>query len=84
MEDVDEEEDHIEMNLGLGVLEEVEDDDESDMSEEDKGHEAAGAESLLTALNSTKQPTKDDDDRVMDDLLNRHFDRRKAGIEDID
>lgn len=84
MEEVDDEEDHIEMNLGLGVLEEARDDDESSLSERDEDHEAAEVESTSTAANPTKHVAKDHDDHIMDDLLNRHSDRRKAGIEDID
>jgi hypothetical protein len=85
IEDVEEDEQHIEMNLGLGVLEEkgqddtsISSEDSSDFEEELEGNEDVPASSRCeTRVKDNKASD------VMSDLLGQQNVRQKAGIEDL-
>lgn len=86
MEDVEEDEEHIEMNLGLGVLEEkTEDaDDSSDSSKssvDEDGHQTRQA--LPASSAPVKRSNKDREVDAMGELLGRDMDKQKIGIEDL-
>jgi len=86
MEDVDDGEQHIEMNLGLGVLEEQREgdsdssDDSSDSDEESLCEEEEGVPISSGAV--SREPDEREPN-IMRKLLGQKNDRRKPGIEDL-
>lgn len=84
MEDVEDGEQHIEMDLGLGVLEEKRDGD-SGSDENSSGDESEWLEDLEAPISSGTVKREQDgrDTQVMDKLLGQHHGQRKAGIEDL-
>jgi len=85
MEDVEEDERHIEMNLGLGVLEEKHDSRNSSSSEGSSDiDDDPGQEEDLPASSATAKRRKEDrNPDVMGDLLGKPVEYRKVGIEDL-
>ncbi|KAK5122041.1 hypothetical protein LTR85_004287 [Meristemomyces frigidus] len=86
MEDVEDGEQHIEMNLGLGVLEEKQDGDSSssgEESEDESESELSDDTDVPTSSAAVKREQDGKDTQVMDKLLRQRTGRRKAGIEDL-
>lgn len=75
MEDVEEGQQHIEMNLGLGVLEEQNEDSEKSIKESSDKHENDVTD---------QQRSEDGDPNAMNELLGRSHTKAKAGIESLD
>ncbi|KAH9828921.1 zinc finger protein AEBP2-like [Teratosphaeria destructans] len=83
MEDVQDGEQHIEMDLGLGVLEEQgEDVDRSDATS-DGEDEAEVPGDIPNSSNAAGRKAVCKDRSVMCKLMGRPTDRKKAGIEDL-
>lgn len=85
MEDVEDGEQHIEMNLGLGVLEEQQQEaDTSDDNGSDSSDEVAsdGRPGLPVYSGPVRSPSNDET-RYMDALKGRHTEKRKSGIEEV-
>ena len=84
MEDVEEGEQHIEMNLGLGVLEETQDGDSSS-SDESSESESGEADEVDVPVSSgvIKRTEEEKDTKVMDKLLGQKRDRRRGGVEEM-
>lgn len=85
MEDVEDGEQHIEMNLGLGVLEERRSDESESESECSSGRngEEDHDESGLLSSDAMQQLQHDARSDVMRKLLGRSIERRRPGIEDM-
>lgn len=86
MEDVEDGEQHIEMNLGLGVLEEKLNGDSSSSAEEsdiDSESETSDIEDLPTSSGAVMRELEGKDTQVMNKLRGQKTKRRKAGIEDL-
>jgi hypothetical protein len=85
MEDVEEDEQHIEMNLGLGVLEEKGQDDTSISSEDssDFEDELEGNEDVPASSRCETRVKENKASDAMSDLLGQQNVRQKAGIEDL-
>ena len=87
MEDVEEDAEHIEMNLGLGVLEEKTGDGDnsssSDGSCSDVGADQVEHEDLRASSGAVKRVQKDREVDAMGELLGKKTDQRKIGIEDL-
>ena len=90
MEDMDEDDQHIEMNLGLGVLEEQDSEDDSSSEDSDESSVAYGNDdtehghdpsSQARVAKHTKAHEAPD---AMSKLLGKPMDRRKIGIEYLD
>nr|POF21106.1 hypothetical protein CFP56_66520 [Quercus suber] len=82
MEDVQEGEQHIEMDLGLGVLEEKQDGGSSSGSEEEDENEDEGAEAL--AITSSRRKGAETDSGVLDRLMGKKGETvRKPGIQEL-
>ena len=85
MENVDEEDQHIEMNLGLGVLEEQRDDDDSEEDEEEEEEDFVDGNEVNGQSSSQRTDQKSSRERdAMQRLLGLHKPREKAGIEVVD
>ncbi|KAK3675632.1 hypothetical protein LTR37_021550 [Vermiconidia calcicola] len=83
IEDVEENEQHIEMNLGLGVLEEQGDSDD-DSSNEDSDDDGADEELDVPASSgAVKRAAEDRDANVMSKLMGQPAKERKAGVEEL-
>ena len=87
IEDVEDGEQHIEMNLGLGVLEEQKDEDDSEGSgsSEDSEREDGGNEEPDVPVSSAARgpsPSRKET-RVMDKLKGHRTGGRNAGIEEV-
>lgn len=85
MEDVEDGEQHIEMNLGLGVLKERRSDEsesESECSSGEDGEENHDESGLLSS-DATQQAQHDARSDVMRKLLGWSEERRRPGIEDM-
>ncbi|KAK5133326.1 hypothetical protein LTR08_007851 [Meristemomyces frigidus] len=84
MEDVEDGEQHIEMNLGLGVLEEKQAGDSSSSDESsDCDSEDADDEDVPVSSDVVKREKEDRDTQVMDKLLGQKRGRRKGGVEEM-
>ena len=85
MEDVEEDEQHIEMNLGLGVLEAKVDNGDSSSSDRssDTEDEPGQQDDLPTSSGTAKRRKEDRNSDVMGDLLGKPMERHKVGIEDL-
>jgi hypothetical protein len=85
MEDVEEDEQHIEMDLGLGVLEEKRDESSSSLSEDssDFEDELEGNGDVPASSRSETRTKESKASDVMSDLLGQQNLRQKAGIEDL-
>lgn len=85
MENVEEDEQHIEMDLGLGVLEEKASDETSSASDDssDIEDEEKYDEDLPVSSGATKRSQNGRDADVMGDLLGKKTGKRKVGIEDL-
>lgn len=85
MEDVEDGEQHIEMNLGLGVLEEQRRDEESsttDSSTDDEEDEEVEADPPVSSA-VVNHPSREKETRYMDALTGRSKETRSSGIEEI-
>ena len=84
MEDVEDGEQHIEMNLGLGVLEEKQEGDSSSSDESSESEsEEADEDDVPVSSGVVKRAKEDPDTKVMDRLLGQKRDRRKGGVEEM-
>ena len=85
MEDVEADEQHIEMNLGLGVLEEKDEDGDSSSSEDSSDVDNKfGQQGDLPASSGTAKRRREDRDlNVMGNLLGKPREGRKVDIEDL-
>ena len=85
LESVDEDEQHIEMNLGLGVLEEKYEDESSGTSESssNRDDEEGDEEGVPTSSGTVKRLPEDRDIKVMSKLLRQRPTRKEVDIEDI-
>ena len=84
MEDVEDGEQHIEMNLGLGVLEEKQEGDSSSSDESSECESEEADEDDVPVSSGVVKRTKDDTDtKVMDKLLGQRRDRRRGGVEEM-
>ena len=84
MEDVEDGEQHIEMNLGLGVLEEKQEGDSSSSDESSECDSEEADEDDVPVSSGVVKRTKDDTDtKVMDKLLGQRRDRRRGGVEEM-
>ena len=82
MEEVEEGEQHIEMNLGLGVLEEKQEGDSSS-SDESSGDESGDEDGVPASSGAVEREKEDRDTQVMDKLTGRKRDRRRGGVEEV-
>ncbi|KAK4539970.1 hypothetical protein LTR36_009940 [Oleoguttula mirabilis] len=88
MEDVEEGEQHIEMNLGLGVLEEKQGGDCSSSEDESENESESGSElsdgaDVPTSSAAVMREQEGRVTHVMGKLLGQRTGRRRAGIEDL-
>lgn len=85
MEDVEDDEQHIEMNLGLGVLEEQPENDTSNSSDgsSDAGEEPEDREDLPASSCAAQRAKDGKASDVMSKLMGQRADQRKVGIEDL-
>jgi hypothetical protein len=85
MEDVEEDEQHIEMNLGLGVLEEKYDNGDGSSSEDpsDVDDDTGQQEDLPASSGTAKRRKEHTNSDIMGDLLGKPMEERKVGIEDL-
>ena len=83
IEDVDEDEQHIEMNLGLGVLEEQHDDSASGDSEERHSESDDEDVELPASSGTVKRVNESQKADVMGKLLGSRTGRRKVDIQDL-
>lgn len=87
MEDVEDGEQHIEMNLGLGVLEEQREDEHSSSDSSDEGSEderVAGDEVNPTVYSgATKRSHHSGETKYMDKLAGRVSEEQRSGIQEI-
>lgn len=83
MENVEDGEQHIEMNLGLGVLEQQREDDESSGSDDSESSEEDLASDLPVSSGALKEPLQDKETRYMDRLTGVRPDAKHASIEEI-
>ena len=84
MEVVEDGEAHIEMNLGLGVLEEKDDDDSSSDKSSDTASETSDEGAGPASSGGVRREREHDDLGVMHKLLGQKRTRQKAGIEAVD
>ena len=85
MEEVEDGEQHIEMNLGLGVLEEKNGDESSssgDSSEEDNGEDKIQGDRPASA-GAAKDNSESKDTHVLDRLRGQKSTAQKGGIEEV-
>ena len=83
MEDVGEDEQHIEMNLALGVLEEKDDGEDEHSSESDSQSEEEAEKDIPASSGRAKRLPEDQEASVMGKLMGRPKGRRKVDIEDL-
>lgn len=86
MEDVEDGEQYIEMNLGLGVLEQQDEDDDSssDSSSEDEDDDRPGEElDLLVSSGALKRSPQDKETKRMKALTGNRSEQTRSGIEEI-
>ena len=85
MEDVDEDKQHIEMDLGLGVLEEKMDDDSSSSLSDSSSNEDEGPveDDLPASSGTAKRMSEDKETNIMEKLVGQRQGRRKVGIEEL-
>ncbi|KAK3067944.1 hypothetical protein LTR53_014865 [Teratosphaeriaceae sp. CCFEE 6253] len=82
MEEVEEGEQHIEMNLGLGVLEEKSDDERDDSSED--GDQLSEPDEVPTSSGAVAREPDKADTRFMGKLMGQKKTREKAGVQVLD
>ena len=87
MEDVEEDAEHIEIDLGLGVLEETAGDGDDSISaggsSSDADADQVENEDLPVSSGALKQPKKDSKVDAMGALLGKKIDQGKIGIEEL-
>jgi len=85
IEDIEDDEQHIEMNLGLGVLEEKREDDtsSSDESSEDESELEEEDVDMPVSSGAAKREQSDRDTHVMDKLLGQRRGLQKGGIAEV-
>ncbi|KAK3708586.1 hypothetical protein LTR37_011481, partial [Vermiconidia calcicola] len=83
IEDVEEDEQHIEMNLGLGVLEEQGDSDDDSSNEDEEENPLDEDADVAASSGTVKRTAEDRDANVMSKLMGQSAKERKAGVEEL-